>query len=219
LMLAESLHPQTSNRYDKFKESSTSPNNSSESLSCFAMLASSSRLFVALTPTPPIQSALSELGASIPQAQAIPPEKLHLTLRYLGPQPVDAEARCAEALERVQVKPFFLELEACGAFPETGPPHVIWMGVGRGHPLLFQLRQQVDDVLLSTGLTFDLKPFSPHVTLARCVDRPPDPVRHWLKKHHNELGPLWPVSQFTLYASEPSPTGRIYRKVRDYPLQ
>jgi len=97
-----------------------------------------------------------------------------------------------------------------GSFPARGQPQVIWIGVGAGHPQLFYLHKRVQDVVLATGLEPDLRPWHPHITIARCRDVSAESVRPFLKKHTDFDGGLVRVNSFALYSSEPRESGSIY---------
>ena len=147
------------------------------------------------------------------------PERIHLTLRFLGDQSAEAQDKITAALAAVRVKPFFLEIESVGGFPDRGDWRVLWVGVGRSHPLLHQLRQQVDDALLAAGVHFQLRPFTPHLTLGRCADAPAAAVDQWARRHRDFTGPLWPVSSFALMLSEPTvSSGHAHTTLKEYPL-
>jgi len=176
------------------------------------------RLFVALFPSLPGREALVDLMDGVSRARWTAPDDLHLTLRFIGPVDEAQEAAIAESLESVRVHPFLLHLEGSGVFPPRGQPSVLWAGVGRGHPLLYQLRQQVDDRLLAVAPALALRPFVPHLTVGRVRDCSPESVAHWLKRHRDFTGPVWPVDAFALMASEPRPGGARYRTLRRYPL-
>ncbi len=176
------------------------------------------RLFVALNPSAPVRDSLAELQTEIPRMQWTPPEQIHLTIRFIGEQPAILNDTIADALGSVRVKPFMLGVEGVSGFPERGDWHVVWAGVGKGHPLLHQLRQQVDNALLAAGIQFELRPFVPHLTIGRSREAPAAMVRHWARQHREFEGPVWPVSSFALMASEPSPNGRIHRLIQTYPL-
>ena len=176
------------------------------------------RLFVALQPTEPTRRALATLAAGVDGVRWARGDQFHLTLRFIGETPPGAEATMADALARVRVKSFFLDLEGVGGFPPRSPPAVLWAGVGTGHPLLHQLRQQVDDNLLTTGVPFPLRPFVPHVTLGKCDRAVPVAVAHWLKRHRDFIGPIWPVDSFHLMASDLHPAGAVHRTLRSYGL-
>src|SRR5215208_5796917 len=70
-------------------------------------------------------------------ARWVAPENMHLTVRFIGhvddvraPSIVDALCRPLE------IPSFDLELGGFGAFPASGPPRVLWMGLVHGLPSL-----------------------------------------------------------------------------------
>jgi 2'-5' RNA ligase len=177
------------------------------------------RLFVAILPTEPVRRALARLMVGPDEVKWERPEQLHLTLRFIGNVALEDEPKITTALRRVTVRPFFLETAGVGGFPPRGHPQVLWAGVGRGHPLLHQLRQQVDDFLLTTQVPFELRAFQPHFTLGRTGAATPVSITHWLKRHRDFLGPVWPVAAFHLVASRLTPAGAVHHVVESFPLQ
>ena len=176
------------------------------------------RLFVALQPTDPAREALANLAADIPGVRWVRAPQLHLTLRFIGEVSPDDEEKIVDALGEVRVQPFFLELTGTGGFPPRGRTGILWAGVGRPHPLLHQLRQQVDDRLLTTGVPFELRAFVPHFTVGRCRDAAPVAIAHWLKRERDFVGPTWPVKQFHLMASNPGTANDSYQTLHSFPL-
>jgi RNA 2',3'-cyclic 3'-phosphodiesterase len=116
------------------------------------------------------------------------------------------------------VEPFVLPLETVGAFPPNRPPRVLWIGIGQGHPRLFQLRQRVDDALLAAGLPLDVRTFHPHVTLARVAENAAPAARNWLHQHRDASAPPFRVESFDLYASELRPSGAVHTLEQRFPL-
>src|SRR4051812_17649388 len=110
------------------------------------------RTFIAITLPAPVRDALATLPEPLPGIQWTRPEQLHLTLRFLGEVTPVQEDTMMERLAAVKVASFILPVEGVGAFPPNRPPRVIWVGVGPGHPRLFQLRQRLDDALLGYGI-------------------------------------------------------------------
>ena len=175
------------------------------------------RLFVALQPTEPVRAALAGLIGDISHARWTPPPQLHITLRFIGEVSDFSRQQIEEALDRVRVQPFFLATKGAGRFPPRGHPSVVWAGVA-GHPHLHQLRQQVDDRLLATGVPFELRPFVPHFTLGRTKEASAGAVEQWLKRHRDFTGPAWRVDAFHLMASDLLPEGVEHRVVKTFAL-
>ena len=178
------------------------------------------RLFVALTLPAPVRSALAALPTPMIGVNWARPEQFHVTLRFLGDVTAGQRARIIERLNAVRVMSFVLPVEGLGTFPPPGrPPRVIWVGTGSGHPRLFQLRQRVDDALLSAGLDLDVRTFHPHVTLARCTENAGPAVSEWCSARRDFIAPPFRVGSFELYASELRPTGSVYSQRHSFPLQ
>lgn len=176
------------------------------------------RLFVALTLPPAIRTLLGQLAQPLPGVKWTPLEQLHLTLRFLGDVTTDQLEAVLAQLATVRVAPFILPVEGVGAFPPSHPPRTLWIGVGSGHPRLFQLRQRLDDALLAARLNLDLRSFHPHVTLARCTEQAAPAALHWLHLHREACAPPFQVEAFDLYASALRPEGAVHTLKQHFPL-
>ncbi len=147
-------------------------------------------------------------------------KNFHLTLRFLGDVDGDIEDRILDRLKEIRVAPFTLSLGSTGVFPVKGDPRVLWMGVGTGHPLLFQLRQQVDDAILASNHSCEMRDFVPHVTLGRCSGLRRGSLRDFLNRSRtDELDPIFGVPAFYLFESLRTSGGIRYISVESYPLR
>lgn len=178
----------------------------------------SERLFVSLALPDPCRAVVMELYEPVEGVMWTRPEQLHLTMRFLGNVEGDLAARIMTALAEVRVKPFLLPLEGVGRFPPRGPAKVLTVGIGRGHPLLFQLRQKIDDTLLAAGWRGELHNFNPHITVARVQNTPQVPVDRWLLRHRKFAGPLFRVGSFQLMQSTLQPSGAAHALRCAFPL-
>lgn len=136
------------------------------------------RLFVAVhLPTELTDRAAALLPAALPALKRVRPELMHLTLAFLGWTPderlgaVNEAARAAAAGHRA----FDLTLSGAGRFPASGRPRVVWLGIGDGAGQLAGLADSVTAQLRERQLTFDDRPFAPHLTLARVRDEASGP--------------------------------------------
>ncbi len=137
---------------------------------------------------------------------------MHLTLSFLGNVSSEAEEALKENLGAVNWKAFFLPLCGLGKFPSKGPPSVLWIGVGKGHPHLFQLHKRVQESALAAGIEPDLKPFHPHITLARCRDVSEQSVRSFIKTHAAFDAGMIRVESFCLNSSRLLQEGSIHTR-------
>jgi 2'-5' RNA ligase len=170
------------------------------------------RLFVAIDLPDSTRTLLAELDPHIRGARWTDPDQMHLTLGFFDRVPEDIELRLREKLGGIQFKGFFLPIVGLGKFPEKGQPKVIWIGVGAAHPHLFQLHKRIQEAALQCGLEPELRPFHPHVTIARCRDVPEGALRKFLKSNVDlDLG-MFRVDSFQLYSSELTPAGPIHTR-------
>lgn len=173
------------------------------------------RLFFALWPDAPMREALTRAVRKAVRASGgrpVPPAQYHVTLAFLGAVPESrvaefgAVARAATAPATVS-GPIQVPLQALVHWP--GPrvlcvvPCAPLRGLGAWVGRLFE-------ALVAAGFAPDLKPFHPHVTVARKVTRPsasaaPPPV-------------LWAFESFALIESRTLQTGPVYSVVETYPL-
>ncbi len=180
----------------------------------------SARLFVALMPPAAVRAELAAQAVPLPGVRWTPEENLHLTLRFIGDTEPHKQTRMEQALARVRVEPFILPVGDLGVFPSRGLAKVLWAGIGRGHPRLHQLRQQVDEALLSVDPVLDVRNFHPHFTLGRPGDEhEAKALARFLERHAQFEAPPFRVSEFCLMASD-LPPGRppVYQIVRRFPL-
>lgn len=163
------------------------------------------RLFIALWPEAAFASALhAQCGVCTtdPRARVVTPERLHMTLHFLGPVPRQQLPALVSAL-RVPFQPFELSFSRCEQWP-----HGLLVAVpDTVPPPLTQLHTALGEVLQGLGLPLDNRPFRPHLTLARRHAGPlPVPTGPPLR---------WPVTAYALVESQVTPAG-AYRAVQAY---
>jgi 2'-5' RNA ligase len=170
----------------------------------------SKRLFVAIDLPAAIRKLLDDLDPDAPGIRWTPQEQLHLTLGFFGSVKEEAELKLREKLSTIKFGGFFLPVTGVGSFPPKGPPRIIWIGVGNGHPHLFQIHKRVQEAALSAGLEGDLRAWHPHITLARCRDVAAQLVGKFIRSNRDlDLG-MMRVEAFHLYSSKLTPGGPIH---------
>jgi 2'-5' RNA ligase len=130
------------------------------------------RTFVAVFPPPEVRQALFRAARNLPASNAfrlIGPEKLHITLKFLGNVAEDDLIRAEQALEQLRGRhePFQVSTSGFGAFPSERRARILWAGVGEGSGPLRAVAQSVDDLLESAGFGRERRPYLPHLTLGR----------------------------------------------------
>jgi 2'-5' RNA ligase len=171
---------------------------------------STKRLFISIELPESVTSTLGALDPHVRGVRWLEPRQMHLTLAFLGDVRAEIQEALSEKLRAISWKSFFLPLIGLGTFPGKGWPKIIWIGVGSGHPHLFQLHKRVQEAILAAGLEPDLRSFHPHVTLARCRDVSPETIRPFLKSHAAFDAGMIHVESFSLNSSELTPAGSVY---------
>ena len=98
----------------------------------------------------------------------VAPDRLHLTLHFLGDVEGETAAQLAERVAApIDLPPFQVAFGDVGTFSSRGRTNVIWLGVRRGRDPLIELHSIVGKRLQAVGCEIEERPFSPHLTLAR----------------------------------------------------
>jgi RNA 2',3'-cyclic 3'-phosphodiesterase len=168
------------------------------------------RLFVSLELPALTAETLVRLNPHLPGLRWSVAEQIHLTLTFLGNVALDEEEKLRARLLAIQFTSFFLPLSGLGTLPARGQPKIIWIGVGRGHPHLFQLHKRVIDAALGAGIAPDLRPWHPHFTLARCQDVAAQSIRAFLRESERFDAGLVRIDSFQLKSSRLTPAGSVY---------
>lgn len=176
------------------------------------------RLFVIAELPDEVKERLSAISYGLPGAAWIPPEEMHLTLRFIGEVDESLFRIIQEALEGIQGKSFYLTLKGVGHFPKRGEPEKLWVGVAENEDLV-RLRNKIESVLVRRGLEPETRKFHPHVTLARVKDSRAPWIGQYLVENSLFLMHEIPVQGFQLYSSKLAPAGAIHHLERTYPLE
>lgn len=130
------------------------------------------KLFVGVGLDPRTRSRCTEVALRLERsglrARFEAPEKLHITLAFLGWVEMDRVEVISKTLSRVAAggRPFNMTLDKVGAFPHERNPHVVWVGSRGGSPEFRVLAKALRDAYEELG--FELrKDALAHVTLAR----------------------------------------------------
>jgi RNA 2',3'-cyclic 3'-phosphodiesterase len=175
------------------------------------------RLFVGIPFPPELRLRLSLLCAGVSGAKWVDPGNFHMTLRFIGEVDEGVAADIDAALARLRSRPFTLQLAGTGTFGNGTAPRALWVGVER-NPLLAALRDKIEQALVKSGLPPEPRKFSPHVTLARLQKTTPQAVAAFLSASAQFRAEPLKVEAFSLIASLPTKSGRVYEDEANYPL-
>ena len=130
------------------------------------------RLFIALTPPPDVQREVWDAFAPLRErplpVKWVPPENVHLTLKFLGEVRSERQAEIVGALASAArgTKTITLVVRGAGAFPNARAPRVVWAGI-EPDPAIEILADRVERSCAPLGFPPEGRPFRPHLTLGR----------------------------------------------------
>ncbi len=128
------------------------------------------------------------------------PENLHLTLVFIGETPADNVQIISSAIDKAlkpNIAPFSLVFSATGCFKHSNK-ELWWIGTERDDinlDTLKTIRRRITEELLSQGISFDNRPFSPHITLGR-------EIKHETPILIPKQEIIYPVNKISLMKSE-----------------
>lgn len=168
------------------------------------------RTFFALWPRDAVRTELARRAASVAKAcggRATYAGLLHLTLMFTGATPRERLPALSQLMDAVDVPAFVLDLDAIGWFRHNG---VVWAGTRKTPEPLLALHAALQRGAERLGFSLDVRPYAPHLTLARDASRGPPAVA---------LASLpWDVRSFVLVSSQLAPTGPRYEILHERAL-
>jgi RNA 2',3'-cyclic 3'-phosphodiesterase len=170
------------------------------------------RLFVAIDLPELTRQLVAGLDPHIRGVRWVDPAQMHLTLSFFGDVPDDIDLALRKKLTAIEFGAFFLPIVGVGTFSAKGAPKIIWIGVGKAHPHLFQIHKRVQEAALAAGLEPELKPWHPHITIARCRDVSAQSLRKFLQSNAECDAGMVRVDDFHLYSSKLTPSGPIHTR-------
>ena len=112
---------------------------------------------------------IGELKPGLGRVTWVRPERMHLTVKFLGEIDEGLVDRIDEKLKRIcgEAQPFGFDIAGIGCFPNPSRPRVIWAGIEGDIEPARELQRRIDTELEHLGFEHDARGFSPHVTLGR----------------------------------------------------
>jgi 2'-5' RNA ligase len=163
-----------------------------------------------------VQTQLMTTGVKL---KPIPPDQIHLTIKFFG-EIRDEEIRTIiDSLAPLHHPPFMATLSSIGAFPSPTHARVVWVGFDPGAArMLLELERKISQ-LLANRVSFDPKPFKPHVTIARVKQfAPTRPLIDLIREFENREFGRVQISEVKLKKSVLSPQGPTYSDLHTFKL-
>lgn len=178
------------------------------------------RTFIAIELPQAITAALGDVQKTLKSSKLnirwVPPENIHLTLKFLGdipPEAVDPISRILSDSVRI-FEPLSLSARGSGAFPGIKNPRVIWIGLSGQIPQLRALQEGLEKNLATIGYAMEKREFKAHLTLGR-VKGAVDPVKLNIALNQVMDFTTEPFSadRIFLFRSDLKPTGPVYTQL------
>ena len=173
------------------------------------------RAFIAIELSDEARAVLADVGETLAHeapregVKWVDPDRMHLTLRFLGDTAVERIPDLATAMDEVggQFEPFTLILDSLGCFPNERKPRVVWVGVQGDVSQVEALSASLNRVLEPLGWEAETRSFRAHLTLGRVKDRRGGIVLPWGKR----VAPAQTrVHEIVLFESRLEPEGPFY---------
>ena len=160
---------------------------------------------------------LEEIEKCDANIKLLEPEKLHITLKFLG----DTEKEKIEDIKKIikqsikDIKPFKIKLANTGVFPNKNYIKVLWIGI-KNPAELIKISEKINVNLAEIGFNVDKRKFSPHLTIARLKSaKNKDKILNILKKYENIEFCEFKVNSIKLMKSELTSKGPIYTTLKE----
>ena len=176
------------------------------------------RAFLGIALPPEIRGALQVQQFLLPLPRKVEPERLHLTLVFLGDCPEPVLEAAHDGFLALRSPSFPLTLHGFGLFGKDRP-HTAWAGVAPSADLA-HLQAKVETIARRAGCKVDARRFTPHVTLGRFP--PPAPADALRLERAIAMTPFragpWQVTELTLWQSHLGGKSPHYDVLATYPL-
>lgn len=186
------------------------------------------RTFVAIEVPAAIQTQLGKVAAGLQDqlpgrsVRWVPPQNMHLTLRFIGNVPSsDLEAlKTAVRSAAGSGRPLSLQLGRPGCFPGEHSPRVLWIGLDGDIEVLSRLHSSVVEATAYWG-EIGQRAFHPHLTLGRVVTTRRgelQQISRAIQAAAVSSGASWDVTSIHLIQSVLAPDGAQYSTLLSAPL-
>lgn len=188
------------------------------------------RTFVAVDVSPEVRTRTAQAIARLQAAEAkvtwIAPQRLHLTLNFLGDvNQLELPAVCQAVVTAVHDFPQFeYTVKGVGVFPSPDNPRTLWLGVEKGADELREVQAAIQQALSPLGFRPEARRYRPHLTIGRVRGKREglDQLSVLLAELGDYQAGVVAVDEITVYSSDFSPAterdGPMYEALAGAPL-
>lgn len=156
-----------------------------------------------------------ELGAQFYNYRWVPPQNLHITIKFIGEIEEKVLEKIVEKL-KIDARDFSnlnLEFSKFGFFERNRKPAIFWIGCNF-NALLLKFVEYIEDSLFSLGIQKEEKKFKSHLTLLRLKgDENMEPLSKLNNLTFEEIS--FKPESITLLKSELTPKGAKYFVIKN----
>ena len=175
------------------------------------------RLFIALMIPEPQRSQLALLQGGVEGAHWVNPDKLHLTIRFIGEVTEPTAQDIMAVLDGLQVRDFQVQLRGIGVFDPGNRPRSLWAAVADPAPLS-ALHEKCNQALRRLQVMEERRKYIPHVSLARLAHVHSERLVQYLEAHGDFIMPPFRAEKFSLIRSHLTKHGAAYEVLENFQL-
>ncbi len=116
-----------------------------------------------------IELVQKQIKDVIPQIKLTDPQKLHLTVAFIGEEPDSLTEDLTDILRKSAqgIAPFFITPAYIDGFPSLHHARTMWVGIKGDIDRLMVLRERVKDGLVDLHLEVDERRYVPHIAIGK----------------------------------------------------
>ncbi len=171
---------------------------------------------VHIEPNEKLMDIWNELSRGKTSLKMVDPDKLHVTLKFLGDTDISLNDDIIRIIEDVtsDIESFEIQIRDMGAFPSPNYIKVVWLGV-ESSGTFENISLELNESLKSLGFKKE-KGFKGHLTLARVKSaKDKNKIIKMIKVNRDVCVLNMSVSGINLMKSTLTPKGPIYEVVRN----
>ncbi len=135
------------------------------------------RLFMGLFLTDDVREFVSAIAAALERevegVRWVPPDNLHVTLKFLGSCDTAQVKRLVEVMGTAAAHlPLTLGIGHVGAFPSLASARVVWVGAHDLEDRVQKVYNVLDRGVARCGIPREKRPYRPHITIGRARKKP-----------------------------------------------
>ena len=181
-----------------------------------------SRLFIALKIPDEIKNKILDVCYELSESSDLlkweKPEKIHLTLKFIGEVEEELVSSIAKEIAFVEeYNSFNFNVTKFGFFYRNGLPVILWSGLQTDESIQ-KLVEELNRRLSIFSIPVERRKFKPHLTMLRIKK---NPGKEFISKFIEHSFENWNFSssEITLIKSELFPTGARYTDIKKYNLK